>query len=167
MKKSFSGSVILAAVVTACVIVVAGYGLFIAGSPTQERMRRLDAQRLNDLQSITYAVDQFYALKTQLPASLEELQRQREVYVSSIRDPETQAFYEYQKAGATSYELCATFATEGDQNQFSDGTRPAYPNTGSFWKHGVGRTCYTVDVRIQNPSPVPAKPIPVSGPVVD
>jgi hypothetical protein len=167
MKKTFSGSFILAAIVTVCVIVVAGYGLFLAGSPTQERMRRMDAQRLNDLQSITYAMDQYYALKSQLPATLDELQGQREVYVSSIRDPETQAPYEYRKAGTVAYELCATFATTGDQQQFSDGSRPVYPNGGSFWQHGVGRTCYAVDVHLQTPTPTPVKPMPLPSPIVD
>lgn len=161
MKKIYSGPFLLAIIVTVCVTVIVGYGLFISGSPQQERMRRLDAQRLNDLQSITYAIDQFYAIKFILPTSLAVLQQTREVYLSSISDPESQTPYEYKQKDADTYQLCATFQTIGDQNQnqYPNAPTPAYRDgtPSGFWKHDAGRTCYTIDVRIPSPPAMPIK----------
>lgn len=144
---------------------------FVVDPPWVERAKRFDRQRVNDLGSITYAVQAFYEQRGVLPTQLGELQNQGPWYVSSLVDPQTSSPYEYTVKGATDYELCATFSREG-----SDTTQPgvyplakpypievppkefisdaemqqleqqglAYPatSTSSQFLHSVGRTCF-------------------------
>lgn len=117
-------------------------GFMTIGSPRAERARQLDAQRLNELQSITYAVDSYYNMQGTLPESLNILAQQRNVYVQSITDPATQAQYEYRATDADSYELCASF--DGDS-----AVEPEYHGAPlqKFWMHSAGRKCYALDVQ--------------------
>jgi hypothetical protein len=143
------------AVVTmvAAVVIV---GLYLAGSPNKERQRRFDQQRLNDLQSISYAVDSFYDNNRRLPESLSELAAgsvKGQYYVSSTVDPETRMAYEYFVKGGADYDLCATFAmpsSESDPNQ----PYPARPmatkaetggNLITPWDHPTGSHCFNLN----------------------
>ena len=59
------------------VIVVSGVaiaGLFASGSPSNERAKRLDEQRVSQLESISYAIDQYWNQNKSLPATLTELE---------------------------------------------------------------------------------------------
>jgi hypothetical protein len=130
-------------VVVAIVTVVSVSGLWIAGSPSAERARRFDDRRISELQSISYAVDNYWSLNKALPKDLETLQATRDAYVGSIVDPETSEKYEYTLTDSDSYSLCATFGT------VTNSTEPTNynPSTSKFWEHGTGRTCYQIDVR--------------------
>lgn len=123
--------------------VIAGFVTF--GTPAEERARRLDNQRVSDLQSISYAIDSYYNREKAMPATLKDLSTEQDVYIQSIADPDTQQVYPYQVKAATSYELCADFVTDSSLTQ--DIQQPA--PYGDFWKHSVGHTCYTLDVRLQ------------------
>jgi Bacterial type II secretion system protein G. len=131
----------------AVAVLAIGVGLYMSGSPTRARAQRYDQQRTNDLQQISYALDQYWMTKSSLPATLEDLLAVRDqYYVSSIRDPRTQEVYEYRRltpAGTESYELCAVFETETGVSSASL-ARPIDP---SLWQHGVGRTCFPLQVR--------------------
>jgi len=127
-------------VLSVAAAIVAGF--ITIGSPAAERARQLDMQRVNELQSITYAVDNYYNTLYKLPGSLSELASQRSAYVQSITDPSTHASYEYRTTGAETYELCATF--EG-----SSVNEPLYQGAPIqvFWQHDAGRKCYNLDVQ--------------------
>ena len=139
--KLFVGIVVVA--VTATLVA----GLWISGSPAAERARRLDDRRIQDLQSISNAIDNYYNQNgLKLPPTLETLTRQREAfYVSAINDPDTMAPYEYLMDATSTYRLCATFTTDTrglEQNQ-----EQYYPYNSVFWEHGPERTCFTITAK--------------------
>ena len=70
--KLTSGSVMLGAWV-AVVIAAVVAGVFVLGSPADERARRLDRRRVEDLQGIAAATDLYWTRHSRLPASLDEL----------------------------------------------------------------------------------------------
>lgn len=132
-------------------VVAIGTGLYLSGSPMQARAKRYDQQRTNDLQQITYAIDQYWTSRLKLPANLEELFASREqYYLPSIRDPRTTTVYEYKHlplAGTGHYELCATFETDTDSGNSAGLSRPMEP---PFWQHTVGRVCFPLQVHNLN-----------------
>jgi hypothetical protein len=107
-------------------------GIMIIGSPGEERTRRLDARRVEDLGRMARSIEIYYMRHQRLPASIEELSK--EPGLAGIpRDPETGAAYPYRSLDADGYELCATFARE------AGGVRPA-----DVWSHGAGMQCFTL-----------------------
>jgi hypothetical protein len=138
MKLSIKSAIAVCAISVTVIITIAGF--FTMGSPGDERARRQDAQRVNDLTQIAYAVDQYaYVYKT-LPQKLEDLTTKRDIYITSITDPVTHAPYEYTVTASNTYELCATFETDSAQSPDAV-TKPPLSEL-SFWKHGIGRVCY-------------------------
>jgi len=141
-------------IVVAVVSIVAVSGLWIAGSPAAERARRFDERRTSELQSISYAIDNYWSINKALPRDLATLQETRDVYVGSIVDPETGMPYEYTLTDSDTYSLCATFTNSSPETTT---TQPYNPNTSKFWEHNAGRTCYQIDVR--KPTSPDAPPI--------
>ena len=121
-------------------------GLFLAGSPGTARSTRLDDRREADLQSISRAIDIYWAEKRELPANLMHLSQQREVGLRSIQDPETGQFYEYRSLRDKSYELCAVFDSEDRGPDSRYPVQHSVPGN-RFWVHDSGRTCFPVEVR--------------------
>ncbi|MCK9361025.1 hypothetical protein M0Q28_02230 [Patescibacteria group bacterium] len=140
--RAFSGTVIVAVVA----VVVAG--LWLAGSPAEERARRLDSARISDMQNISNAIDQYYNANKMLPSDLDTLSKARETYyVNSVVDPETMLPYEYTIRDTDTYDLCATFATDNSQDQQQRPPEP-YPTWESrFWEHKAERTCFNITAR--------------------
>lgn len=161
-RKKIGYKVFVGAVAASVVAVILG-GLIISGSPKEERARQFDAQRLGELQQISYAIDAYWNYEGKLPESAVELLNRREYYVPAIGDPRTGEAYQYQVLDADSYELCANFETESGFDAKANGSfarpvpaHPAGEQAEGFWKHGIGRTCYTIDVR-KDPSRFPPK----------
>ncbi|MGH9370406.1 MAG: DUF5671 domain-containing protein [Vicinamibacterales bacterium] len=123
------------AVASVGVVVVAA--LFMIGSPSEERARRLDARRIADLRRISGSADLYLGRQGRLPASLEDLSREGGSMVDG-RDPDGRS-YEYRVTGERSYELCATF-----QRDSSERLRAV---AGDFWSHGTGRRCFQFQVK--------------------
>lgn len=132
-------------IVVASVTIVALCGLWIAGSPAAERARRFDERRMSELQQISYAIDNYWNLNKALPRDLETLLSTRDIYVGSIVDPETGINYEYALTDSDSYSLCSTFTTE--VKNVEPANTNYNPASSKFWDHGIGRTCYQIDVR--------------------
>jgi hypothetical protein len=130
-----TGKRALVAVLVLLVVLAVTWGVILIGSPGEERTRRLDARRVEDLQGISRAVEVYHARHQSTPASLEELSS--EPGLSTIpRDPVTGQPYAYRRFNANSYELCGTFDREtGD-------TRAA-----TLWSHGVGAQCFTLNIK--------------------
>lgn len=125
----------VAAVVVAVLAAVVA-GLFLLRSPAEERTRRIDARRVDDLRAISEAIDVYRSRRERLPAALDELAAETGL-ASRLRDPETQQAYEYRALGAKEYELCASFTLEL-------ATRETAPD---FWAHGPGRQCFRLKAR--------------------
>jgi hypothetical protein len=135
-----TGRRLLAAIVTLVVVAVVVTAVVILGSPSEERARRLDARRVDDLQGIQSAVNFYYAERGALPASLEELSRQPGVRIGT--DPVTGLAYRYRPLGAEAFELCGTFE------------RPAGPRVSSgvdVWQHSSGEHCFMRKVARRSP----------------
>jgi len=130
-------SIFVASVVIIVVAVVVG-GLILIGSPAQERMRRIDAQRVADLSAVASAVDLYWTRHKTLPPSLEDLSRERGGSVRLL-DPDTKQPYSYRRIGDNFYELCADFARDS-----ADQSDTLHKN---FWAHGQGRQCFNLKVQ--------------------
>ena len=114
-------------------------GLILLGPPSAERQRRLDQMRVDDLRSLSRAVDLFWGRHQKLPESLEQLSREPTILVKSV-DPETAEPYEYRPGAERSYELCAIFAHDLASEQ--------EVRERGFWSHGMGGTCFELDVNL-------------------
>lgn len=141
------------------VIVVVGaaivYGFIIAGSPQEERLRKFDDQRAQDLQLIQNQIVNFWQAKNVLPAALADLRDSLSGMIIPV-DPETKQAYEYTVVNPTTFafELCAVF------NRASDSVSPSvtYPSMlpgGDNWQHGAGRVCFerTIDKELYGKRP--------------
>ena len=140
-------------VVIAVIVLAVGYGLFLVGTPAQQRLLQFDERRVSDLQQITYSIDSYWERNRRLPESLEDLRDPR-YFVSSLSDPKTGEPYEYQTVSEIAYELCAVFEAEYAGDPYA-----RMPVSESFWYHGIGRTCFTLEVRkpAAEQVPVPAR----------
>ena len=133
--KAFASIVI--AVVAAAVIA----GFFIVGSPQEERARRFDDRRVQDLQTLQWEIINYWQLKQVLPQALAMLKDDIRGFTPPV-DPESGASYEYAAKGTLIFELCAIFNRENKET----GSVPKvpYPYGGmENWQHGAGRTCFT------------------------
>ena len=144
---------LLAGVVVA-VVAALGYSMFLLGTPGEQRDIQFDRQRVSDLTNISYNVDEFWELNGELPAGFEDMSGAR-YSIHSINDPETGAPYGYRVLDGAEgeYELCAVFDTDTAKRmerspRFSDDP----------WGHGVGRTCFSLEVRRERPMPVEVVP---------
>lgn len=146
----WSGFKILVSTIVGAVLAVIIVGLYLAGSPSRERDRRFDEQRLSTLQQTFSILQSYFDRNHTLPQTLDELKRRPEYHVPALVDPKTGELYEYRVIGAGTYELCATFDLPALEND------PRYPKPAlgphsetplqDFWKHGTGRKCFTFDL---------------------
>ncbi len=121
-------------------------GFVVIGSPAEERARRIDQQRVNDLREMSYQIEQYYQAEVMLPDTLSE------VYTAQIpTDPATGEPYTYEKTSENSFELCATFETA---QQVDDPYMPrtvVAPDVKGLmpidWSHGTGEYCYRFTIR--------------------
>lgn len=156
--KYFAYSIIF--IVTCAVI----GGFFVVGSPREERLRRFDERRIDDLQMIQSEIVNFWQAKGVLPKTLDVLNDDiRGVAVP--RDPETGLEYEYSIKGELTFELCAKFnlpsrqegqdlvlSTRSTQPSPDYISRPNYYGPES-WQHEAGLACFerTIDPDIYKP----------------
>jgi hypothetical protein len=116
-------------------------GLFLIGSPSAERLRRLDEIRVRDLTQLSHGIDLYWQREEKLPPSIDALATAPGVPFRSTMDPSTSEPYAYRALDATRYELCAVFEAEDADGDYSD----------RFWAHGVGRTCFELNAEKQRP----------------
>jgi hypothetical protein len=120
-------------------------GLMVMGSPAAIRAQRLDAERVSALQSLSEAVHSYYALKKELPASIDAFRQSNlNIYMSSPKDPATGEMYEYATTGAQAYRLCATFQTIANDDDRTRGPMPI----NIFQHHLAGHQCFNLTVKI-------------------
>jgi hypothetical protein len=100
------------------------------GPPSEERTRRLDERRVEDLQQIALSVSLYNTRHQRLPVSLTELSAEPGLTLRS-RDPVTGEQYGYSTLDSARYELCAIFDRESTERRAE-----------IFWSHGGGRHCF-------------------------
>jgi hypothetical protein len=137
MKLTIGTVLFGAAVMTVITAVVAG--LYILGSPTEERARRIDDRRVADLQGIVAATDLYWTRNSRLPASLNDLTAEPGVRIST-RDPASSEIYGYQPLDSANYEMCANF-----ERASAETTRDPARAARNLWAHGSGRQCFQLE----------------------
>ena len=145
--KIFTGAVVVSVALTVL------YGLMLVGTPAQQRLLQFDERRISDLQQITFAIDSYWERSKELPEVLEDL-RDARYYVQSITDPKTGEPYEYIILTEDTYQLCAIFETDTASSQYQEKPR-AFSE--ELWNHGIGRACFTLEVRKPQAEPIPAR----------
>lgn len=161
-------SLFLAGFATAIVLASMIGGFFIIGSPFTHRLRKFDAQRIQDLQNIHSNVIEYWKRRTKLPIALEDLQN--EFGFTAPKDPVTKAPYEYRVLAVASntatlqFELCAIFEvdplpSQDPREKFSP--PPYFPIAPyEYWNYKSGRTCFArkISELIEAPHPVITTP---------
>ncbi len=148
-------------VVMGVVAVAVVGGFFIVGSPQEERLRRFDDRRAQDLQMLQAEIINYWQLKRELPRSLDMLKDDIRGFAPAV-DPESGASYEYATKSPLVFELCATF-NRASNVAMPSAPRQAYPYGGEInWEHKAGKTCFerTIDKDLYPPQ----KLIPLSNP---
>ena len=152
--------------VLACVVlasIVAGF--FIVGTPTEQRARRFDEQRVGDLQILQSQILNYWIQKQSLPSNLNILEDSISGFLVP-KDPDSDAPYEYLIASPLSFELCATFKTSTKDFKASyKGSRDFYVEPvsyGSFqqnWDHEAERACFqrTIDPELYKQKQLPVQ----------
>lgn len=118
---------VLGAVVAAMVVL---------GSPAEQRQRRLDERRVQDLSTIATTVTMYVSTHHALPVDMATLETEVGFGHQPV-DPGSGSAYEYVPLGPETYQLCAVFAMpSSDAN-----ARPTFGQQG--WSHDAGRQCFT------------------------
>ena len=107
------------ALLTLVVLVVGGFGIYLAGSPAENRKIRYDEIRLRDIGRIKAAIDSYYQDHYQLPTATTQLLDNRvktgvPYLKKEPKDPKAKINYTYRVINTGQYELCATFETSSE-----------------------------------------------------
>lgn len=137
---------ILTAIVGVIVLLSIILGFIIVGTPTDQRERRFDDQRVSDLQILQSQIIDYWVRKNVLPISL-DLLRNDIIGFMVPTDPKTKGVYEYRVIDSLSFELCAVFSRSSED---FDLVRQKYDYPyGKFqenWSHESGRYCWTRNI---------------------
>ncbi len=122
-------------------------GFLVLGSPKTQRLYKYDNQKINDLTSIRYSIENYVYSNNMLPTKLEDMTDYS--YGVTYEDPQTKEKYEYIITGENTYQLCAVFnKATSVQSKYS-------------WNHTEGRNCFDQSVRIEKNIAGEAKPIQI------
>lgn len=125
---------LMAMTASAVVLLAVLVGLYLAGSPADERLRRLDELRIQDLMALNAAIDLQIRRNNSMPANLASVVDGQRL-ITLPTDPDSGAQYEFSQLSSSSYELCAVFAAA-----------TAADSALNFWAHPAGRACFTFQV---------------------
>lgn len=136
----------LAIILGVVTIVSIGAGFLIIGSPADQRNRRFDTQRVNDLQMLQSQVINYWTQKGAIPAQIGDMQDSISGFVIP-KDPETGVAYEYKVIDKLNFQLCADFKTVGPDAGSARNLSYTPYNVGDpysqNWAHKAERACFT------------------------
>ncbi len=137
-RKAMSVRAVIAISLVVAVLTVVIVGVTLLDSPAQERLRRLDERRVDDLRNIVRKLDIYWTREETLPASLQELAGEPGVFIE-LYDPESGRPYEYRVLSSNTYELCAQFSrdTAEERDHFYR----------DYWSHSAGRQCFDLEAQ--------------------
>jgi hypothetical protein len=105
-------------------------GLYLTGSPREQRLLKLDERRVNDLMRLATSVSFYRQRYAKMPENLAVLV-DGQLLRSLPLDPVTREAYRMQLTEEAGYRLCAKFA------------RPSIKKYGQdFWQHSSGLHCF-------------------------
>ncbi len=123
---------LLLAVSTAVLLAVIA-GFLALGTPQDERRRRLDEVRVDDLRALSSALAAHFDRTGALPTTLAALDLRARKPSASF-DPAGRGAFGYAALDDSSFQVCATF----DEESRVDPARFAYDP----WFHGAGPECF-------------------------
>ncbi len=131
----------LAAIISSVIIAISIVsGFFIIGTPAEQRARRFDERRIDDLQFLQVQVIDYWRREGKLPQSLAELY-QTFVDAEPPRDPVSGKEYDYKVKSDDTFELCAEFALPSRE----DGVESKF---GNKWQHPAGYYCFSYTISV-------------------
>jgi len=133
-------------IVGLCLVAIVA-GLFAVGSPFKERKRRLDNQRINDIQQLEFMITNNYQDTGELPQNLSSLAAAyRNIEIPT--DPVSNERYTYKKIDPTMFKLCATFQTANQEDEARTDLQPTGPKQPApiSWNHPAGEHCFDFTV---------------------
>ena len=130
---TWRGRHLLAASVTAIALVAVLVGVYVAGSPADARLSRMDERRLDDLRMARQSLDFYWTRHGLLPPSLDSLPHPSGDS-SRFRDPATGRSYSYRPSSDSAFDLCADFAKASPAEWH--GVRD------EVWQHAAGSQCF-------------------------
>lgn len=129
---------LLLASATAVMLAAVIAGLYALGSPTHQRLLRLDQKRVSDLSTLSIVIGVYWTEHKALPSGLDALDSARRFST----DPVSGSTYSYAITGSSSYRLCATFAVDSESEQSPAGSYYMPPQTAIRWDHPGGKHCF-------------------------
>jgi len=131
-------------VVSVIVLLSVVGGFVLIGSPSTQRSKAYDNQRVSDLQSIQNQITYYYQSKGTTPTSLIDLDDPLSGFVTPT-DPESSSPYTYNKISNVKFSLCADFNLASNDKQTAN-SKPMY-EVDQNWIHGEGVACFerTID----------------------
>jgi hypothetical protein len=135
------------------VLVIIG-GIIQTGGPFYAKNIKLDEERLNNFNEISFEIRSIYRSSQKLPPNLEYVTENKvSAKKLKINDPETNKAYEYKIISATTYELCANFST--DSREISEKYEDyyfydSYKNKMKNHKKGYDCISYTINPKTSN-----------------
>jgi hypothetical protein len=130
-RNALGWSLGIAAVIVAVATIAAA--ISVMGTPGEQRAARFDDRRVDDLETLDFAIRAFAEKRGALPADLAAIAREPGRRLP-LKDPESGMPYEYRATAKNTYQLCAVFTTDTAE------TRSAPPR--EEWAHGRGRMCF-------------------------
>lgn len=146
--------------VTAAMIVAVLAATLLITPPGQMRNQRLDDERVRQLVQIAESIDRYWSNEERLPETLAALRDEGYRHLR-IADPESGSLYGYRLLAptdassaangadaATSFELCASFATDTREREYGIWRRRYYGIQGKRqWHHAAGRQCFSLEAK--------------------
>lgn len=138
LDRSFA----IAATLTVILGIISGFRIL--GTPQRQRQIAADRERISDLVNIARQLHQkaSNAQTFDQPFELPETLDQASNLVAQTTDPITNEPYVYRQLSDTTYELCASFAT--DTSTYS--LQPGADSANLRWQHPAGQHCFEFDV---------------------
>ncbi|MDR0233942.1 MAG: DUF5671 domain-containing protein [Zoogloeaceae bacterium] len=127
----------LAVTVSAVVVASLIGAAYVLDSPMEQRQRKLDNSRLQNLEEIGDSVKLYAKNHQALPPDLATLEEEAKHPLPT--DPDTGERYEYQTLDATSYQLCAVFSLP---SRDEDGLRRQTHYRTWERTHAAGKQCF-------------------------
>lgn len=128
------------------VVVVAALVLGFMNSETPKEVReaRIDDNQITDLQDMQWRIEDYYRVHSTLPETVGDVYDSLPVPLA----PENRAAYEYKPTSTTTYELCATFAQDSNQNDYRYAAPISEKNY--TWTHSAGKWCFERTIETKN-----------------
>jgi len=137
------------------------YGFVLAGSPFKQRLVRFDERKVDDLMQIQSYIVNYWQQKEELPETLSDLEDSISGFIPPV-DSQSGEEYGYNILGDLSFELCAEFNLESEEDVssglemqlvFREESFKPMGRLGDNWAHGAGEVCFerTIDPELYRP----------------